>query len=231
MRIILLLVFAQLILKNATSQNNKSFRVNSIEKDSSDLALSVYRYPAFQKGIVSFSHQPLASAMLNYNNLSGQVLFLTPEGEMLEIASPETLQYIAIGSDTFHYVEKGYVQMLTHYPEYNLGKKELIKYNGKEMKGAYGTYSSTTAASSINRYSDQNLNQKIPIDENTLYSMSTQYFLSDKSNKFLSVSKKNFYKLFSRQDKQLSDYLNNNTVHFNKEEDLLKLLDYLQKVD
>lgn len=228
MRILLFFIPACLLLNSIAAQSKKTYRINSIKEDSSDLIRSVYRYPEFQKGVVSFNNQPLASADLNYNYLSGQILFVTPKGEALELAKPETLEYIAISVDTFYYVDKGYVEMIAHYPAINLSKKETIKFNGKEKKGAYGTYSSTTAASSINTFSDENVTQKISVDENTLYATSIQYYLSDRLNSFLPATKKNFYKLFSKDETKLSEYLKNNSVHYNKEEDLLKLLEYLQ---
>ncbi len=228
MRLLLILIFVQLFLKPAAAQSGKTYRVNSIHQDSTELISSIYRYPQFQKGGVLFTNRPLASAWLNYNYLSGQILFITPKGDTLELANPETLQFVFINIDTFHYVDKGYVEILTHNPTINLSKKQMIEYNGTEKKGAYGTYSSTTAASSINTYSGETLNQKIAIDENTLYATSTQFYLSDKLYKFFPANKKNFYKLFFRQEKMLTAYLKNNTVHFNKENDLRKLIAFLQ---
>lgn len=228
MRILLFLITANFLSGPASAQSKKTYRINSIKGDSSDLINSLYRYPKFEKGAVSFNNQPLASADLNYNYLSGQILFVTPKGEQLELAKPETLTYIAIGTDTFYYVDKGYVEMITHYPAINLSRKEIIKFNGKEKKGAYGTYSSTTAASSINTFSDENVNQKISVDENTLYATATIYYLSDRLNNFVPATKKNFYKIFSKDEKKLSMYLKDNSVHYTKEEDLLKLLEYLE---
>ncbi len=228
MRILLFFITACLVLNSLAAQSKKIYRINSIKEDSSDLNGSVYRYPQFKKGVVSFNDKPLASADLNYNYLSGQILFMTSKGEALELAGPETLVYIAIGTDTFYYINKIYVEKITHYPEVNLLKNETIRFNGKEKKGAYGTYSSTTAASSINTISREDVNQKIPVDENTLYATSTQYYLSNALNNFLPATKKNFYKFFSKDENKLSDYLKKNAVHYNKEEDLLKFLEYLQ---
>lgn len=228
MRILFFFIPACLLLHSIVAQSKKTYRINSIKEDSSELIRSAYRYPQFQKGVVSFRDQPLASADLNYNYLSGQILFVTPKGEQLELAKPETLEYIAIGTDTFYYADKGYVEAITHFPTINLSRKETIKFNGKEKKGAYGTYSTTTAASSINTFSDENVNQKISVDENTLYATTTLYYLSDRLNNFFPATKKNFYKFFSKDENKLSEYLKNNSVRYSREEDLRKLLEYLQ---
>lgn len=228
MKALLFFIPACLLLNSIGAQSKKTYRINSIKEDSSDLMSSSYHYPKFIQGVVSFKNQPLASADLNYNYLSGQIIFVTPKGETLELAKPETLEYIAIGTDTFYYVDKGYVEMVTHYPTINLSQKETIKFNGREKKGAYGTYSTTTAASSINTVSDENVNQKISIDENTLYATTILYYLSDRLNNFLPATRKNFYKIFSKDESKLSGYLKNNSVHYTKKEDLLKLLEHMQ---
>ncbi len=228
MKALLFFIPASLLLNSIAAQSKKTYRINSIREDSSDLMSSSYHYPKFMQGVVSFKNQPLASADLNYNYLSGQIIFVTKKGGTLELAKPETLEYIAIGTDTFYYVDKGYVEMVTHYPTINLSKKEIIKFNGKEKKGAYGTYSTTTAASSINTVSDENVNQKISIDENTLYATTILYYLADRLNNFLPATRKNFYKVFSKDENKLSEYLKNNSVHYNKKEDLLKILEYMQ---
>lgn len=190
---------------------------------------SAYRYPQFERGVVAFKNQPLSTADLNYNYLSGQILFATQSGEELELAKPETIDYIAIGKDTFYYTDKGYVEKLTHYPGVNLFKKEVIKFNGREKKGAYGTYSTTTASSSINTFSDDKTTQRIPVDENTLYATNTQFYIAHNSGTFLITNKKNIYKTFSKDENKVSDYLKSNPVHYNKEEDLLQLLKYLHE--
>ena len=227
--IISFFIFIIIIINAADSQTRKTYRINSIKEDSGALMSSAYRYPQFEKGVVSFKNQPLASAELNYNYLSGQILFATPNGEELELAKPETLDYIAIGKDTFYYTDKGYTEKLTHYAGINLFKKEIIKFNGREKKGAYGTYSTTTAASSINTFSDDKTTQRIPVDENTLYATNTQFYLMQDANNFVPANKKNFYKAFSKDEPKLSDYLKSNPVHYNKEEDVLRLLKYLQE--
>lgn len=229
MRSTIILLVLTVITNIAFGQTRKTYRINSIKEDSGALMSSAYRYPQFEKGVVSFKNQPLASADLNYNYLSGQILFATPNGQELELAKPETLDYIAIGKDTFYYIDKEYAEKLTHYPAINLFKKETIKFNGTEKKGAYGTYSATTGASSINTFSDDKTTQRIPVDENTLYATNTQFYLRQSSNNFVPVNKKNFYKIFSKEESKLSDYLKNNSIHYNKEEDVLKLLKYLQE--
>lgn len=74
----------------------------------------------------------------------------------------------------------------------NLYKKETIQYNGKEKKGAYGGYSATTAANSVNKVSSENNIEKINVDENSLYVSTTSYYLANPSGRSCPAVKKNF---------------------------------------
>ncbi|MEO8109825.1 MAG: hypothetical protein ABI594_07340 [Ginsengibacter sp.] len=217
-----------LFVKQAESQNNKSYRINSISQDSGDLVHSTFKYSSFIPGEVLYINRPAATADLNYNYLSGQIVFQNEKGETMELAKPETLQCIAINKDTFYYADKNYVELITHYPSVKLARNKVIKFNGKEKKGAYGTYSGTSAATSLDNITDEAVSQKINVDENVIYAASTKYYLADNSYNFIPASKKSFYKVFSQHENKLSAYLKNNTVHFNKEEDLLKLIDYMK---
>ncbi len=228
MRILLIYILIIFFCEPGESQNNKSFKINSISQDSGDLVYSTFKYPSFISGKVLFKNQHETIAALNYNYLSGQIVFQNQTGEAMELAKPETVRYIAIGQDTFYYVDKSYVELITHYPTVNLAGDKIIKFNGKEKKGAYGTYSGTAASTAIDDVTDAGINKKIGVDENVMYSTSAKYYLADKTNNFIIASKKNFYKAFFNQEDELSEYLKNNTVHFNQEEDLIKLLEYLQ---
>jgi hypothetical protein len=223
-----LLLLAGLLYLDAAAQQDQSFRINSVNGDSTGLYRSVYSYPNFTRGQVLLKDQKMASGLFNYNRLSGQILFINGRGDTLEFASPESIRYVAILKDTFYYFDKSFGQSVSHFKGVNLYKKETIQYNGKEKKGAYGGYSNTTAANSIDKVSDQNDLKKIDVDENTLYVSSTHYYLAGHNGNFLSAVNKNFRKLFPQKEKQLNAYLVKNKMNYKDERDLLKLIEYLQ---
>ena len=229
MRIIPLIVLAQLMYFHAAAQQDQAFRINSVNADSSGYYRSVYGYPKFTEGYILSSDGKIASALLNYNRLSGQILFIDRKGDTLEFADPGSFRYVAILKDTFYYFDKAYLKLISHYNTINLYKKETIQYSGKEKKGAYGGYSGTTAANSINKVSDEIDLKKIRVDENILYASSTGYYLGAPGGNYYPAVKKNFKNIFRQKEKQLDDYLAKNKINYRAEADLLRLLDYLQK--
>jgi hypothetical protein len=228
-RITPIIVLTQLLYSHAAAQQDQAFRINSINADSTGYYRSVYSYPEFTEGTILSNDGKIASALLNYKRLSGQILFINSKGDTLEFSDPGSFRYVAISEDTFYFFDKAYLKLISHYNSANLYKKEKIEYNGKEKKGAYGGYSSTSAANSIDKISDENDLKKIAVDENTLYVSSSRFYLRGAAGKYYPAVKKNFVKMFPQKEKQLNNYLANNKVNYRDENDLLRLLDYLQK--
>jgi hypothetical protein len=54
--------------------------------------------------------------------------------------------------------------------------------------------------------------------------------LSGRYGKFYPASKKGVYELFSKNQKQVREFLETNKIDFNKKEDLEKLLNYARTV-
>ena len=227
MRTASILVFSQLLYFQATAQHDQSFRINSLNDDSSTLYRSVYRYPQFTEGHILLNDRKMAAGLLNYNRFSGQILFINSKGDTLELANPKTIEYITIVNDTFRYFDRSFLKLVSHNDAVNLFKKETIEYTGKEKKGAYGGYSKTTGASAIDKVPDANDLKKIGVDENDLYVSSAHYYLRSADGFFLPAVKRSFKKLFPEKEKLLNQYLSEKKVNFNDENDLLRLLDYL----
>jgi hypothetical protein len=218
-----------LISVTAVAQEGKTYTVNSIKDNKEELIRDAFRYPEFNTGVVHFKDGVTTRARLNYHRLFDQVLFIAPKGDTLALVEPGLYKFITIGTDTFYAHEKGYLERVTHYSGVNLARKSTIVLASHEKKGAYDTYSSTTAAESRNYYyANGSPLVKLQVDENAIYIAKSQYFLADAYNNFFLATKKNFYTLFNRQEKKLKAYLNTHEVNFNRQEDLLQLITYLQ---
>ncbi len=209
------------------SQEQTVLRVNALKDDTEQLTRRIYKYPAFQEGKVVFKDSSSASAKLNYHQLFGQVLFINQRGDTLALANPGTTSFIVIGTDSFHFHEKSFLQKLTHFPGNNLAVKQTIKFVGIEKAGPYGSYSSTSAANSNSTVTvDDQITQYIGLDENTLYNYKNEYYISDRFNNFFRVSKKSFFNLYSKHEKVLKSYLKEEPVDFDERADLLRLIKF-----
>lgn len=231
MKFIVPIFFCLLIFENSYCQETKTLSINPLHNNEDELRQQAYQFPHFLEGKIIYKDSAVSFAILNYQRIVGEVHFINPKGDTLSVAHPETFDKIIIGVDTFYYFEKGFVQILTHTPSINLGIKQLLKYIGKEKKGAYGTYSGTASMTSYDSYTaDDQTRQAISIDENSLYKYINLFYLADRFYNFFPANKKTFYQLFSHHEKKLKEYLQENKIDFHKKADLQKLLQYLESL-
>ena len=59
-----------------------------------------------------------------------------------------------------------------------------------------------------------------------MYVFREAYFLSGRFGQFYPATKKGFYELFPKNQKQIKEFLEKNEINFSKKDDLEKLLEY-----
>ena len=217
---------------NVWAQDTNRVIINPAKQNESELFEKMYRYPQFVEGKAYYKNDDVTAAKLNYNYITNRILFISPKGDTLELTNGEEFDKITIGVDTFCYYDKEFIQQFTHYPAFNLFLKKSLRYNGREKKGAYGSYSATSASTSISDMyaSGERSVNKLTTDENIMFVFENSYYLSGRYGKFYPASKKGVYELFSKNQKQIREFLETNKIDFNKKEDLEKLLNYARTV-
>lgn len=227
MKNFILILYGLLYCLCTSAQQDRTIRSNTIRKDNAILYKSIYKYAQFEIGHILFKNKNIATAKVNYDRLSGHFLFIDIRNDTLLLSQPESIQLVAVNNDTFYFHNKYFLQLITHHATVNLYKKEAIEYSGKEMKGGYGVYSTTSAIHSMNKISNKSEVEKIGVDENNLYHLKTEYFISGDAIQFLKASKNNFRKLFPEKLKILDGYLVANQIKMDQEAALLNLIDYM----
>jgi hypothetical protein len=232
MRKFLLFWLTAFVFCNGWTQDTNTVIINPARQNESELFEKMYRYPQFVEGKAFYKNDDVTTSRLNYNYITNRILFISPKGDTLELANGEEFNKITVGVDTFCYHDKEFIQQLTHYSFFNLFLKKSLRYNGREKKGAYGSYSATNASTSISEMyasGEQSVN-KLTTDENIRFVFENSYYLSGKYGKFYPATKKGAYELFSKNQKQVREFLETNKIDFNKKEDLEKLLNYARMI-
>src|SRR6185295_7078361 len=67
--------------------------------------------PQFITGNVFFRNGTKAIAMMNYNSLTDQMLFIDPKGDTLAVRDEKTVKFITLDKDTFYY-DEGYLRLV-----------------------------------------------------------------------------------------------------------------------
>lgn len=214
------------------SQEERIIKINSLEQ-SNELQRSVFVNPSFTKGKMILKNEGLVSeSKFNFNCLTNEMLFLNFQGDTLALANPENTSSVEIGLDTFYYYKNTFLLKITHYVNApNLFIKQNMTFMGKQKKGAYGTYSSSSSINAAVSFNNENqTNVYLSADENLIYKFTTTFYLSDNLNKFVAATKSNFYKLYPIVTNQLNALINKEHPNFNKKADLLKMINDLKKL-
>jgi hypothetical protein len=233
MRVILFFTFLQACFAVVTGQDKKpAIVVNTQDDVEAQLANNIFRYKNYTAGKVLLKDNSAVEAKMNYDQLTGKMLFINPKGDTLEFANPETFNMVIVGKDSFYVFETNYLEKITHYTGINLAVIQTLKYLGSEKKGAFGTYSNVSGVTSNSTYtSDEHITTSLGVDERGIYRFNNTYFISDRFNNFFPANRKNFYKAFFAHEKQIGNFCELHHINFSKKEDLERLLDFARSLD
>jgi hypothetical protein len=188
----------------------------------------IYHYPQFISGVVHYKNGTLSHAALNFNQVTGEMQFIAPSKDTMAIANESSIDHITIQDDTF-YFDKVFIQLIHENANAKLGKIEIIKQTNVEKQGAYGQMNSTGSIDAIDSYYSSG--QMYKLAESTTVTMRKRavFFIGDKNSQFLPATKRNINKLFGKKNTGES-FIKENKIAFDKEDDLIKLVDYLGKM-
>jgi len=188
----------------------------------------IYRYTQFMPGIVYFRDGRGSHALLNFNFVNGEMQFIAPSKDTQAIANQVSIKYITIQSDTF-YFDKVYIELIHGNTTAKLGKCEMIKVSDIRKEGAYGQMSSTSSINTPNTYYNNNQSYKLTEKSAVMLHKETVFYIGDSFNNFLPAVKKNIYKMFNTKMAGVEAFMKENKIVLNKEDDLMKLIDFLGK--
>lgn len=185
-----------------------------------------FRYPIFTEGTVFFRDKTRSNALLDYNLLTTEMQFIAPKGDTLAVTNEATIQYIAIGADTFFY-DKGFVRLVAGNSTAKLAIQESLAIGDVKKKGAYDQFSSTSSVTTVKSVRLQDRVTNLTAQQELTILKETVYYIGDQFNHFLLANKKNIIKLFGKKERAIEQYMKDNKVSFNKEADLKALMDFL----
>lgn len=228
----LLLLFILISYATLRAQDSTLVTVKSGSSISDVLTTTdVYLYPQFVRGTVSFKNGTTAGAMMNYNSLIDQLLFIDPKGDTLALRDEKTLQLISLGNDTFFY-DEGYVRLVASNSVVKLAERQVWEVADIRKIGSHNRPSATFAVTSYSTLTDRfGKTHDLLLNEDLLLRKKPAYYLGDRYNHFVPASKKNLLLLFPKEQNKLSTYLNENKVNFDRKADLEKLAQFLTETN
>jgi hypothetical protein len=225
----LLTILFCLFVEFIHAQQKKIFVVKAGEVITQSIPfVEMYSYPSFMNGMVYFRSGESSTGLLNYNILTSEMDFVDANGDTLALADEPLVKMIVIAKDTFFF-NNGYFKLVTSSSQFKLGKRDVFTTAKIEKTGAYDQ----PMPAGIDTYdglSNGNHVAKLVVKQNITLVKEAAYYFGNKNNEFLPANRKNLMKSFPKQEKELQKYLSAHEVNFTNEEDLVKMVSFLQSL-
>jgi hypothetical protein len=211
------------------AQTNKLIRVQNGQDATKHIAAKDrFKYDAFQTGKITYMNGTYAQARFNYCYLFGEVMYIDPKGDTLLLANNGLVNYIDVGK--VRYISEpmnGHMEILEDYGHIKLAKREIYKMRGSEKKGAYQNQNEQGSVSNSATFTDITGNvSTLPANNTILLRPNTFLFIIDSNRRFYKANKSNILKIFSANKRTIEQYISDQNINFNNEEDIRKIVKF-----
>ena len=189
------------------------------------IAKTKYKFPAFTHAKIFLKNGEVASARINFDYFDQAVKYIGEQRDTL-ILTNDDIKYISSTVDTFFYDKKFY-EWIASSATARLAMLRTYKLNDKQKIGAFGTSSPTQKIESHDAILGVT-HLDLGTNEEYVFSEQTSYFISKTDGNFVPATKKNISKIFPKKD--IENYIASNKLNINKQEDLITLFVYANKL-
>ncbi|KAA5539273.1 hypothetical protein [Adhaeribacter rhizoryzae] len=225
----LILLLGVTVVPQVWAQEADRIRVKVGDKiESHEFASAAYRYPVFKDAVINYTTGGLAQGKLNYHQILSEMHFIGPKGDTLALDNLYLVKFVAIGDTKFYYdpERKGFGEEIADFKTVKLLIKHKFKPSDKERGVAYGQYSNASATKTYSTYAVNGQIQQLSPNEYLVYAKMANYFITDQNNQFYLANKASVVKIFSKQKTAIGNFIKENRIDFQKEDDLKKLLTF-----
>jgi hypothetical protein len=185
-------------------------------------------FPKFSKGIVKLKDGKTYTAILNYETVEQEMIFLQRKLTIV-LDNPQLIDTIFLSNRIFVPFQKGFYEVIVKAPiALFIQHKSYVESLGSPI--GYGALSQTTAPSYVRQIFDRtgSIALKIPPDYKVVDDSEIWVRWNNGMEKF--TTKKQFLKIFPDSEKQLNQFINKNNIDFKNSGDLAKLITYLNEI-
>jgi len=233
MKALLLLFFILVGYTDLSAQDSTLITVKTGEKITDVLKSSdIYYYPRFIYSKILFKDGTVADPYMNYNRLYDQMLFIGEKGDTLALTDEKNIEFIVNDWDIFYY-NGGYLRLIVDDTVIKLAEKQVWVVADIRKMGTHNRPTTTVAITSLSHFSngrDAAKSKELIMNEELVLRRETEYYFGDKYNHFVRASKKRVLRLFSKEQRSIENYLDENKVSFDKKDDLEKLCQFVSQL-
>ncbi len=200
-----------------------------------------YFFPKFEQGRVYFKNSESTTALLNYNILSNEIHFISPEkqatkafsnGEEIRLAERlmmNNVLFVLIGNQVFINTPRGIMRVVANF-DTKLLEFETVTNIGDVKVGGYGQPMSTGAATSVTSIdnsgplSANSENVSVSNTSRVEYKVKKAFFLQKENRVYSASTAKQVGKVFPSIKSDIISFVQQNKTDFTNLADMKKLL-------
>jgi len=185
--------------------------------------------PKFENGTVVFKNGSRSSALLNYDIVQQEMLFINADSMALAISNPQDIIVVIIGERRFLPVSSEgifYEEIPAGTGSFFVHRKASMISKGKAA--AYGGYSSTSSTTTLGAYHDSSSGVSFKMKQNEQFNLtkSVTYYLKSGNSYKRFNSAKSLGKLFKGRESEILKFANEQSVNFSKIDDIKQIVEY-----
>jgi len=185
-------------------------------------------FPKFTKGIVKLKDGKINSAILNYETVEQEMVFLQRKLTIV-LDKPQLVDTVFLNNKIFVPFEKGFYELVVKAPiALFIQHKSYVESIGTPT--GYGAMSQTTSPSYVRQIFDRSgaIGLKIPPNYKVVDDSEIWVRWNSGMEKF--STKKQFLKIFPDNEKELNQFIGKNNIDFKNTADLAKLVIYTNEL-
>lgn len=185
----------------------------------------------FEKGLIKYRNNTQLEAILNYNTIEQEFLFLSGDSTILALANPQNVDMITIGKRHFIPMENDMFYEVLNAGNINFFVKWESKFVSKGKRGAYGGYSGSSAISNVSLHRSGGsigvglFGRLIP-DEQFKANTDCVYFIVIDSSFKKFISLKTYLKYFKKDKEQIKAFAEKQRINFDNPDEVCELVKY-----
>jgi len=185
-------------------------------------------FPKFTWGIVKLKSGEKNKAMLNYNTVTQELVFMQ-KGQYLVLDNPQEIDSVFLWNKIFIPFEKAFYELAVIAPiTLFIQHKSYVEQPG--VPTGFGAKSQTAGPTAVARYYGARgpINLKLPDDYKVL--SDTEYWIK-KDGSFTSFdSRRQFLKIFPDKESQLNQFISQKKINFEIPENVILLVEYCNEL-
>jgi hypothetical protein len=181
-------------------------------------------FPKFAKGIVKLKDGKIYTAILNYETVEQEMIFLQNKYTII-LDNPYLIDTILLNNKRFVPFPKGFYEVVYKAPiTLFMQHKSYVESLGTPI--GYGAMSQTTPSSYVRQVFDRRGSIALKIPDNFKVVDDSDYWVRWANGMEKFTTKSQFLKIFPDKEKELKKFISGNHIDFKNNFDLIKLLEY-----